>query len=387
MAAENRQSRAGLTDRLIATPTDFELFQAIRLTDDHVRRLAQGAQMPAPSELGRTVQGVGEWSKIEFQGAASLGFPAGSVTAAMLARPDSESLADATAPVARLEVTNFGLFGPCGVLPLHYTALIIDRMRLLHDSTLRDFLDVFNQRAIALFYRAWSKHRVAVQEERTALRGITAGWDDSAVRPRSGIVAAMACLVGLGTRGLGDRMAVDDSVVLYHAGHFARFPRSADGLELLLSDAVRRPVAARQFVGRWLQLEPGDQTRLASTALPEGQHAVLGGGAIAGCRVWNVQSVVELEVGPLEWDDFLELLPGSPGLTRLTDLARLYVGPAFDLRVRPRLRASAVPRARLGHRGMPEEKRGTGSRLGWTTFLLSQRSDKDRGDAVFAAAQ
>ncbi len=45
-----------------------------------------------------------------------------------------------------------------GVLPHHYTELVIRRLQL-RDTSLRDFLDVFHHRALSFFYRAWKKYR------------------------------------------------------------------------------------------------------------------------------------------------------------------------------------------------------------------------------------
>ena len=64
-----------------------------------------------------------------------------------------------------MTVACLGLTGPQGVLPDHYTALLISRVRG-KDYALRDFFDLFNHRTISLFYRAWEKYQVAPSFER-----------------------------------------------------------------------------------------------------------------------------------------------------------------------------------------------------------------------------
>ncbi len=63
-----------------------------------------------------------------------------------------------------MNVNFMGLTGPQGVLPLYYSALLRERLRA-RDSSMRSFLDIFNHRAISLFYRAWEKHHFTVGYE------------------------------------------------------------------------------------------------------------------------------------------------------------------------------------------------------------------------------
>ena len=85
-----------------------------------------------------------------------------------------------------MRVNFMGLTGPQGVLPLYYSALVRERLRA-RDSALREFLDIFNHRAISLFYQAWEKFRFTVAYER---------GDDDRLSPH------LMDLLGLGTAGL-----------------------------------------------------------------------------------------------------------------------------------------------------------------------------------------
>ena len=108
-----------------------------------------------------------------------------------------------------------GLTGPSGVLPEHYTRLLIERLRA-KDYTLRDFLDLFNHRVISLFYRAWEKYRFQFVYEQVKLGAVGDETEDFFTK-------CLYCLVGMGTGGLRGRQKIDDETFLYYGGHLRTF--------------------------------------------------------------------------------------------------------------------------------------------------------------------
>lgn len=376
-----------IIERLCAEPQRFELFQAVRLLFATAVEEAKAAGGPAPAAIGSRESDAFRRAAVRFHSSPTLGFPQGAITAIRRDPPNgapSGALGPGSVRVAHLDLACFGIIGPSGTLPRHYSSLVVERFRRFRDTALREFLDIFAQRMTALLCRAWAKYRPAVQHELTSLTGAGAAWDEAAESPRDPVSAAVASLVGLGSRGLSGRLVTGDDVVFRHAAHFSRQPRSAESLERLLRDIYRVPVRVRQFVGRWLQLEQPDQTALASRDMPEGLNARLGIDAIAGQRVWDVESAFEVVVGPLSAADFGSRLPASPRHAALGDLLRLYAGPQFEIRVRLVLAADAVPRCQLG--GDEQTNGLSGSRLGWTTWL-GGGPPLDRDDAMFAVEE
>lgn len=367
-----------ILERLYREPQRFELFQAVRLLYAEAVTDTAAAGSQAPPAPGSHGLGVLPGAAIRFHSSATLGFPSGAITAIRRGQPTDGG---AGAAETHVDVSCFGMIGPTGTLPQHYTALVVERSRRFRDTTLREFLDIFVQRTTTLLCRAWAKYRPPVQQELTLLAGQRVTWDEAAEAPRDPVTTVVASLVGLGGRGLTHRLTAADDVIFRHAAHFSRQPRSAESLERLLRDVYQVPVRVEQFVGRWLELEQPDQTALASRDRPEGLNARLGVDAIAGRRVWDVESTFEVAVGPLTAADFRSRLPGTARLAALGDLLRLYAGPQFEVRVRLVLAGPSVPPCRLG--GDEQSMSLSGSRLGWTTWL-GGGPPRDRDDAVFA---
>jgi type VI secretion system protein ImpH len=261
-----------------------------------------------------------------------------------------------------------GLTGPQGVLPQHYTALLIERVRG-KDYALRDFLDIFNHRALSLFYRAWQKYRFPFAYEDTGVRA--AGEEDL-------FTQGLYCLLGLGTGGLRGRAEFDEALP-YFAGHFAHWPRSAVALEGILNEYFRLPAAVKQFQGQWLYMAEEDRSSLPSLPGGKGQYTRLGSEAVIGQRVWDVEGKFRIRVGPLSYAEFRRLLPDGDMLRPLCEMTRLYVGPHLEFDVQLVLKRREVPRCRLGG------DCGSASRLGWNTWVRHGEFPIDVSDAIFSS--
>ena len=241
----------------------------------------------------------------------------------------------------RLEVEFLGMLGPQGPLPLHLTEYALRRSRAPHhDPTFASFLDVFNHRMLALFYRAWANALPTVNFDRP-------GPDSD----RFGVF--LASLIGYGETSLRERDALPDAARLHYAGRLAAQIRNAEGLQAVLADFFRLPVVVHEFIGQWLDLPAGELSLL-------GQRSCgLGSGLVAGSRVWDCQYKFRLVAGPLSLAEYYRLLPGGDSLRRLVAMVRSYLddGLCWDLKLV--LRREAVPHFELGG----------GNRLGWTTWL------------------
>jgi type VI secretion system protein ImpH len=349
-----------LSDRLFREPHAFDFFQAVRLLE----RLARERARTNPRRQSFLVgQDQPDQEAARFRSQPSLSFPPSPIVQVRALDAEANSEANAR-PVAEMLVSFMGVTGPAGVLPYHYTALLLRRIRD-KDFSLRDFLDLFHHRAIALFYRAGVKYRLPFVYERSKL-------DASIGEDR--ITWALFCLAGMGTGGLRRRLEVDDEVFLYYSGHFAHFPRSAVVLESLLADYFAVPIKVLQLQGQWLKLDAGDQAMMPCPACPKGMHTQLGVDLVAGDRVWDIQSKLRLQLGPLTYAQFQRFLPNGDAVRPLCQLTRLFVGPELDFDVQLVLRPEEVPITQVGVKD---------AHLGWNTWIRTRPFTEAADDAVF----
>lgn len=355
MATASGRSAAGLAGRLFAEPHDFDFFQAVRLLL-RLRRAAGGDG----EEVDRAVR---------FAAALSLAFPASAI--------DSLNTGSGVPPPV-MAVAFMGLTGPLGVLPWHYTDELLardsayrERLRRTQAGAAADptepsraFLDMFNHRLIALFYRAWEKYHYEV------------GYERDRNQP---FARYLLDLVGLGGAGLQGRLrrdghGVDDQTLAYYGGLLAQRPHSCAALAALLNDYLGVAVTVEQFRGRWLCLAREHRSWLG----PEARNNVLGETLVLGDRVWDRQSGFRVRLGPLSRDEFDAYLPDAEASFAARGLIRFFAGPALDFDLQPVLKRSQVPPLELG---------AGSARLGWSTWISNRDFDWDADDAVFPALE
>lgn len=345
-------------------PYRFDFFQAVRMLH------WVGAEGDPASGGTRPVgeDGAPAGESVRFRVQPSLSFPASEI-AAFRTAPESSSGVPQMFHTAELTVNFTGAIGPQGVLPRHYTQLVLDRVRH-KDHALRDFLDLFHHRMISFFYRAWEKYHFPVAFERA-----TFGDRPEETDP---FTQGLFCLVGLGPAALRRRLAVPDAAFVFYGGIFAQRPPNASTLESLVAEYFQVSTRVLQFRGQWLYLTEEDQTRLGDVgAGPLGQNAQLGVTALVGDRVWSVENRFVLRLGPLRYDQFERLTPQGAQIREFADLVRMYAGGEYDVDVQLVLHKNEVPLVHLS------EQAEVPARLGWNTWLSGSPFRNDVDDAVF----
>ncbi len=358
MRTPQRRLDPGLIEATQAAPQRYAFFQLVRLYELAFRH--------------RGGDPVSE--RIRFRSALRLGFAPSQVDG-MATRYRLDAGGQPTAEPDRVEITPafIGMLGTHGALPLHYTERILardnqlrDRHRAQRDTPAREgearaFLDLFTNRAVGHFYRAWKKYQLPVQYE---------------LDRRNRFTPLLLALAGLGFESLRGRLratpgAIDDEAIARLAGLLRQRPVSAEALRRALHGYFRETVAIEQFVGRWY---PIPDTQRASL----GQRAVrLGIDSLVGERVWQRNLRVRIHLGPLSGPRYLDFLPSGDRAAALGKLLSLATGGQFEYEICPILRAADVRPTRLGG--------ARPARLGRDGFLLTRPARQDRRDIRYLA--
>lgn len=335
MASTGRRYSVDLARRLRETPQQFRFFQAVRLLSlIRARTLTQGVR-----EGG-----------IRFRTPANLAFPASEVLALRDgASRDDESAKDEQARM-EMVVGFFGLTGPSGVLPSHYTEFLQERQNQ-KDMAAHAFFDLFTHRALCLFYEAWKKNRLHLAEEQEGRH----------------LSRYLLSFVGIDPNlSEKNQDAFPLEFLAFFSGSLSQRPMAAGTLPAIANSFFNVSVRLEQFVGQWLNVPAEERSRMGLGGCS------LGRDLFPGARVWEQQTRVRLRMGPMKHAQFSTLLPGGHGAQVLARLAQTCLGQVLGCDVCLILDKDEIPKATLGK-----------SRLGLDCWLHTRAVERDLDDLVY----
>jgi type VI secretion system protein ImpH len=260
---------------------------------------------------------------------------------------------DATGHV-HLKARFLGMFGAQGPLPLTTTeeayGWLLDR-----DDGLARFVDIFQRRFLALFFRVWSDAHPVSQNDRP---------DEDRFRVYIG------SNIGIGAPAFRDADSIPDFAKLPYTGLLAPRVKSASRLRSFLSNFLQTRVEIEEFVGAWLALDPSERTRLGEA------NCGLGADCVAGASMYGVSDKFRVRVYVRDIEHFRRFLPGSALAPEIADAIFLYVGHEYDWDLELAIPAGEITPVRLGEN----------VQLGWTSWMSPNWSRTDqsiRRDARF----
>lgn len=355
MPGAQRRVDPGVARRLLAEPFRFEFFQAVRVLECLFVRLGARPRDVVPRRL-------------HFRNSLSMAFPASEIEK-LVGYAADDSPFDVTdgggvpdwSRLHEVDLTPavIGMLGAQGVLPYGYTELIGKREMYHRDHAARAFLDIFFNRAVALFYGAWKKYRLAFQYE---------------LDRRERFLPLVLALSGTGLPSQRARLqhgrgGVYDQGIAYYAAIVGQRPLSAAFLQRVFCEYLAAAVRVEQFVGAWYDVPVGQCSRLGAGT------AQLGRTALSGGRVWQRDLRLRLWIGPLRAARYRDFLPGGEAAGALAKWLTLLGGDTLEYEVRPILHQDDVRPGNLSD--------ADGGRLGWDMFLTTQPATSHRSDAGY----
>lgn len=407
------KTKVSVKERLRRQPYKFTFYQAVRLLLSAFPKGSDTSAEPStlrPEDAGSTsltdtpqrqrrgrigtISNINE-EPVRFQVQPALRFAPSEVLSVTPHDSGEQSSADgdaASGGLIDMQVSFWGLTGPAGALPTHYTQMVIDRVHA-KDHAMRSFFDMFSHRQLSFFFRSWEKYSLAVGYE-------TAQYDS---RPEADLIReTLLAIVGRGTQKTRDRLHVTDDALIYYGGVFNDRP-TAESLRAIVSDYLDLPAKVISLFGQWLVLPPNECSRLGTL----GGHSIVGTDTILGGRTWDPGSKFRIQIGPVKLEDFTRLMPTGNTLAQTCQFIRSYVGMEFDFDLQVILLASEIPACQLAPSApqLPSEQKpskqkphqlsggqGSGSQqspnqtsphLGWNTWLCSHQPTSNSDAAVF----
>ena len=249
-----------------------------------------------------------------------------------------------------------GLLGPQGALPLASTEEAYHYL-LAQDDAFPRFLDLFNNRFIQLFFRAWANARPIAQHDRP---------------DADRFIAYIGSAIGIGSPPYHDRDSLPDEVKLGFAGIMGAQAKCASRLSSVICGLFQVRAEVDEFVGSRLEIERDEWTTLG------GRHNTLGADALLGRRIFSVQDKIRIRIYTKNLTQYLRFLPTGDLCEALADLVFAYNGEQLDWDAELAIPSGDASATRIGKFGQ----------LGWTTWMAPNwtSSDQYRRDARFHPA-
>jgi type VI secretion system protein ImpH len=321
---------------LEAEPWRFDYFTVLR----HLERTHQDRPRIGDSAASRD-----EYAR--FGQDPYMAFPASNL--ARVVRGDNKPLS--------IFVKFLGLLGPQGALPLATTEEAYHYL-LAQDDAFPRFLDIFNNRFIQLFFRAWADSRPIVQHDRS---------------DADRFVAYVGSAIGIGSKPYLNLDSIPDAVKLGFAGLLGSQVKSASRLAGAICGMFNVRAEIDEFIGTRLTIETSELTLLGVCC------NTLGKDALVGRTVYSVEDKIRVRIYTRDLAQYRRFLPTGDLCERLAHLVFFYNGEQLDWDTELAIPSAAVAPVTLGRSGQ----------LGWTSWTSrnSTSSQSYRRDARFHPAE
>lgn len=352
MATTRRRKSLSLTEQLVDEPFRFNFYQAVRAIE-YAANCQNHGNNAVSAPLSLKAPPSREFLRFTTQPKLSFS-PADINTIKQASIAENSPLPNQ--PPSQLqwlmEVTFMGLGGSQGVMPFYFSEAILKQLKL-KNTGLRDFFDIFNHRAITMFYKAWSKYQIGSSYETHKVRG---------QQEKDDITHALLSLIGLGQSTLQYRQPYGDESLIPLSGLLSRDTCTASGLAGMIKHLFDLSVEIKQFTGSYSELTDDIVTKLGS------QNNALGYTTFLGSKCHHSAGKFTVAITPRNAEEHAALAPGAPLIRSLMSFIRTAAGPELEFDIEVTQTDEQIPCAQLL---MSDTYQPT---LGWNTLLGDSQS-------------
>lgn len=353
--ARHASSPPSLIQQLYQSPYRFDFYQAVRIIE-YAANCAQNGAGGVSAPLSLKAPPSREF--LQFNTQQTLAFSASDITAVEKIENDENNNpahSPSTQPAQwRMTVTFMGLTGTQGVMPFYLSEAMISQLKL-KNTGLRDFLEIFNHRAVTLYYKAWSKYQFGPSYEAHKIRHHT---------EKDAITDSLLSLIGHGLPSLQYRQPFDDESLIPLSGILSRDTCSATGLASMIRELFDLDVEIKQFTGAYSELTDDIVSKLGM------QNNRLGENTFLGSKCHHCAGKFTVAITPRNNDEHDALAPGSPLVRALMAFVRNAAGPEMEFDLEVMHTDYKIPCTQLRDTDTYQPT------LGWNT-LLGQATDAD----------
>jgi type VI secretion system ImpH/TssG family protein len=258
----------------------------------------------------------------------------------------------------QIMISSPGLIGRLGALPLRDQKLVVNKDALIRESN-SAFFDIFHHELSVRSYQSWLSHRLLLSYHQR----------NSAQSHRSNDFSLHSFLIHL-AGSFSNRTSIDDLMVC-HALLFRKKYISTASLKALLQSYFGFSLHIQNLSANYHCIPQQNLSRLSTSACANqlGQDVRLGQSIIV------YQNQIRIDIGPLNFKDYIACLPGGSVLCDLKTMIEKTVPHHIEVRAKLVIAQAALPKLQLKKSYL---------QLGRTTWLYAGPVLEDKEGCLFS---
>ncbi len=218
-----------------------------------------------------------------------------------------------------MSISSFSIAGRSGPLPQPHKEYLENG-----NSTIADFLDMFNHRLNVLRFLIKKKANAGLEE------GSPEKFFSSVL---------VKNISGFGTAGLAKRWPLSSRELMLFSGLLASKRRSASTIKAILSYYLKADVKIHQFEQTCHEIHTDERTHIGK----EKRNNSLGKSTVLGTRCYDRHNQIKIVCGPIDYSLFRKLLPSGQKYRQFKDLILLITDNALNCEIELVLLKKDIP--------------------------------------------